>query len=91
MVVQIIVDIKSARFGKNKNWIIFEAFCGFFDNNKKYTIEYCGTDVETNIPFTDSQGQQLIEKLHQEYGYAPFALDSIKKKIVLGQNITIIK
>lgn len=91
MNVNIIVFIKNVEKGKTINWLTFEANVGFFDVNRTYTIDFCGTDANSSIPLTDEQNETLKDLLIKDFGYAPYDMDKAKKIIGNGKSYIIKK
>ena len=91
MNVNIVVSIKDVQKGTTKNWIIFESLVGFFDTNKVYKINFCGTDVDSSIPLTDEQNESLKELLIRDFGYAPYDINKAKKTIENGKKYVLKK
>ena len=91
MDVDIVIFIKDVKKGRTKNWLIFEVLVGFFDANRVYKIDFCGTDINSSIPFTDEQNESLKELLIKDFGYAPYDIDKAKKVIRNGRTYLIKK
>lgn len=91
MDVNIIVFIKNVKKRKTINWLAFEANVGFFDVNRIYTINFCGTDVDSSIPLTGKQNETLKELLIKDFGYAPYNINKAKKIIGDGKEYVIKK
>ena len=91
MKTNIAILVKNAKPGKNKNWIVLEAYVGFFDVNKLYRIEFCGTEAISSIPLLDNQNDQLIELLANDYGYGPYNLSKVKETIGEGKQYIIVR
>ena len=89
MRVQINISIQSVNHGKNKNWIELEALVGFFDKNRLYKIEFCGTELNSSIPLTDKQEESLKGQLINDFGYAPYDVCKAKKVIENGKDYII--
>ena len=79
MQVQTVVNLISVKPGKNKNWLIFEAYVGAMDRNKKYTLEFCGTELKHSLSLLDQEIEQLKVMMCSDFGYAPFDLEEAKK------------
>lgn len=90
MLVQTVVYVTEVKMGKNKNWLVFGVYAGAFDKNRKYTINYCGTELEHSLSFTDQQSEQLREKLRADFGYPPFDLKKAKRTLGEGKEYTVI-
>ena len=89
MQISIIIWIKSAKEGRNPNWITFDAFAGYFDANKSYWIEFCGTEVLTSIPLVREQKEELASVLGEEFGYGPYDLGKVNAVIGDGKQYII--
>lgn len=83
------IQVINATPCKNKNWVKLYVYAPYYDNNRKYTIDYCGTDCETALPLTTFQTQRLIEHLQMNFGFAPFDVELIKDEIQNGINFDV--
>ena len=83
MQVQIAVWLMDVELGKNKNWLSFKAHVDALDKNKKYTLNFCGTDLEHSLSLPDEEIDKLINMLCSDFGHAPFDLG--KAKHILGK------
>ena len=93
MNVNIGIFIQNVKKGKTNNWLIFEAVVGFFffDVNRVYTIDFCGTDIDSSIPSTDEQNESLKEQLIQDFGYAPYDINKANSIVKNGKKYVIKK
>lgn len=91
MSARIVVFVINAKKGKTENWIVFEANVSRFDVNRKYIIDFCGTEVDSDIPLTDGQNEILKELLVKDFGYAPYNIEKAKKIIGMGKQYFINK
>ena len=89
MNVNIVVFIRDVKKGKSNNWLVFEAYVGFFDVNRVYKIDFSGIDLDSSIPLTDEENESLKELLIKDFGYAPYDTDKAKKIIGDGKSYTI--
>lgn len=91
MQVQIVIRLISVESGKNKNWLTFEAFAGALDRNRKYTISFCGTELEHSLSLTDCEIEELERKLGDDFGYPPFDIEKAKRILGKGKDYVLIR
>lgn len=91
MEANIVAFLKNVKKGKTKNWLTFEINIGRFDVNKQYTVNFCGTDMDSCIPLTDEQEVRLKELLVEDFGYAPYDIEGAKKILGNGKQYVIKK
>lgn len=87
--MDIVVWVKHASKGKNDYWIVFDAYARCFDVNKTYKIEYCGTELNTSIPFIDGDKEKLRRMFEEDYSYGPFDIVKVNKKVGQGKRYII--
>jgi len=80
---QIVIDVQNVKRGKNPYWIVLEAYVGRFDVNKKFPIEFCGSEAISTIPLKDDENEGLKDMLANDFGWGPYDINKIKK--VLGE------
>lgn len=80
---QIVINIKDVEKGKTKNWLKFRASIGYYDSNKEYTINFCGTEVEIypEISLEEKEIKTFKKMLDNDFGYPPYD-EKIAKKII---------
>ena len=83
MQVQVVVRLINVKPGENKNWLIFEAYAGALDRNRKYILKFCGTEMEHSLSLIDDEIEELRRRIGEDFGYPPF--DVLKAKSVLGK------
>ena len=81
MKTQIMVALSSVEYGQNKCHICFSCTCSL-DHYKNYYLDFCGTELYTNIPLSEGKLDHLKQMLLDDYGYAPF--DIVKVKQILN-------
>jgi hypothetical protein len=79
--VNFIVQLIDAKVIKNNYWIEFLAFADSMDKNRKYKIEFCGTEISTTLSLTDVREEKLKQELLKVFGYGPYKIAEIKEKI----------
>lgn len=89
MIVNSTIWIRSASKGKSDNWLVFSVYVSHLDVNKKYRIEFCGTELISSLPLTDEQVDRLKGKMVQDFGYAPYNIDKAKRIIGEGRSYSI--
>lgn len=75
------IDVISASMGKSKNWLVFGAFVGSLDKNREYKMDFCGTELDTDIPLPDDLHEELRANLAKDFGYAPYNMDDVKEML----------
>lgn len=74
-----VVTLVDVSEGKTKNWLIFHAYVGELDRNKKFKLEFCGTDLDHNLSITDEMSEQLRQCIRDDFGSAPYNIKEAKK------------
>lgn len=80
---QIIVSLIDVEYGRNENWLSFKAYVGWLNKNRKYTLDYCGTELKHSLPLLDCEMDELRASMYKDFGSAPFDLH--KAKHILGE------
>ena len=75
------VQLIDVKIGKNNYWLDFTAYADSMDKNRKYKIEFCGTEVITTISLSNDKKEVLQKSLQNDYGYGPYKLPEIKEKL----------
>ncbi len=91
MKFQIVIHLMSVKPGKNKNWVTFEAYVGALDRNRKYTIDFCGTEMHHGLSLTDDEIEELKQRIGKDFGYPPFNIENMKKILGKGKSYTLIR
>lgn len=76
--------LNSVKQGKTKNWLIFECYVPMLDINKKFKIEFCGTELHADFEISNLGKKQLLELFLADFGYAPYDISkaqNILKKL----------
>lgn len=81
MTQRIVVDIISVRKGKTQNWLEFTAYVGALDRNRKYQIEFCGTELHPSFYLSETQLEALRDMLIQDFGFGPYKIDVAQAKV----------
>lgn len=76
-----VVNLVSVSKGKSENWLIFQAYVGELDRNRKYKLEFCGTELHDALSITDKMREKLREKIREDFGSAPYNIEEAKEKI----------
>lgn len=79
--VNFTVQLIDVKMGKNNYWLDFTAYADSMDKNRKYKIEFCGTEMITNISLNDTREETLKQSLKNDYGYGPYELPVITEKL----------
>lgn len=79
-----VIQIISVRLGRNSNWLQFQAFIPHLDLNKKYTLDFCRTELLTSASISDETIEDLRKCLCKKFVHMPF--DIKKCKDILGKN-----
>lgn len=78
---QMVVQLIDVKIGKNDYWLEFLAFADSMDKNKKYKIEFCGTEMHTSLSLNATRAEKLKEELSNVFGYGPYKISEVKEKI----------
>lgn len=89
MNANIVVFLKNVKQGKTKNWLTFEICVGRFDVNKKYIVDFCGTDIDSCVPLRAEQKVRLKELFVEDFGYAPYNIEEAKEIVGNGKQYVI--
>ena len=89
--MDITVFIKSASPGNNNYWVLFDAYVSYFNPSKIFKIDFCGTELQSSIPFIDEDKETLRSMLVDDYGYGPFDINKIKRDLGSGKSYVIKK
>ena len=54
-------------------------------------MEFCGTEIITDIPFLQEEKEKLATMLAADFGYAPYDLSAIRKIIGDGINYVLVR
>jgi hypothetical protein len=81
MTVQLI-DVK---IGKSNYWLEFLAFADSMDKNKKYKIEFCGTEMYTSLSLNDTREEKLKQDLLNVFGYGPYKIAETKETLKINK------
>ncbi len=57
---------------ENDYWLKFICYVPEVNNNKKYYIRYCGTEIDTDLSIDEKTKEKLLTKLQILYSYGPF-------------------
>ena len=74
-----VIDLTDVHIGKTNNWLIFEAYVGILDRNKKYKLEFCGTELNDYLSIPDELHEQLREKMAHDFQFGPYNLENVKE------------
>ncbi len=75
------ISIRSVTLGKTVNWLVFKAFARKYSIIRRYTIEFCGTELQTSIPLVNHELEELKSLLLSDFGYAPYD-DCLAREII---------
>lgn len=76
-----VVSLISVSKGKNSNWLIFQAYVGELDRNRKFNLEFCGTELHDTLGMTEKMHEKLREKIREDFGSAPYNIEEAKKEL----------
>ena len=88
---QIVIRLISVKPGKNKYWLTFESYAGALDRNKKYTFDFCGTEMEHSLSLTDSELCELRRMICDDFGYPPFDIEKAKSILGSGKDYILVR
>ncbi len=78
----IVMYLTGVEYGRNNNWLRFQASVPALNNYSTYYFEFCGSSIEPGFPLLDDSIECLKEMLCNDFGYPPFSLE--KAKTTLG-------
>lgn len=81
-----VIYIVNVRKGKTPYHLEFDVYNGELNRNRKYYIEYTGTELIHNMCLTDEIEEALKESLNEDFGFAPFDIDKAKR--IIGKSKT---
>lgn len=91
MQVQIAIYLIDVKQGKNRNWLTFNAYVDALDKNKKYTLNFCGTELEHSLSLPDQEVEELVNMMCADFGYAPYDLEKAKQVLQKGKSYVLIR
>ena len=87
----LVIRVENVKPGKNKNWIDFQVRIGALDQNRKYTISFCGTELQHSLSIKDNEIELLREYLYRDFGFPPFNINDVKKTLGKGKDYVIVR
>ena len=82
----LVIKIENVNLGKNKNWLDFQVSVGALDRNRKYTISYCGTELQHGLSLKDDEIEIFKRYLCDDFGFSPFNIKDIKRTLGTGKD-----
>ena len=79
-----VIQIISVKLGKNPNWLKFQAFIPHLDVNRKYILDFCGTELSTSASISEETVEDLRKCLCKKFVNMPFDIKECKS--ILGKN-----
>ena len=87
----LVIKIENVNLGKNKNWLDFQVSVGALDRNRKYTISYCGTELQHGLSLKDDEIEIFKRYLCDDFGFSPFNIKDIKRTLGTGKDYIIVR
>ncbi len=75
------INFNDVEYGKNENHLKFKAHIPRYDVNREFEFDYIGTETTSNSSMSDERLERLTEELQKTFGYAPFNLEDVQKKL----------
>lgn len=76
-----VITLTDVSMGKNNYWLIFQAYIGELDMNKKYKLEFCGSELNDGIGINEEIHEQLRLSMVKDFGFAPYKLEEAKETL----------
>ena len=61
------------------------------DQNRRYTISYCGTELHHGLSLKDEEIETLRGYLYDDFGFSPFNIKDIKRTLGTGKDYIIVR
>ena len=91
MQYNLVIKIENVKLGKNKNWLDFQVMVGALDQNRRYTINYCGTELHHGLSLKDEEMEIFRGYLCSDFGFPPFDIQKVKKNLGNGKSYIIVR
>lgn len=76
-----VVTLIDVSEGENKYCLVFKAYSGMNDRNKKYKIKFCGSEIDPYFTINDDDKEKLRLLLIEDFGYGPYNMNEMKEKM----------
>lgn len=83
-----VIKLTDVSIGKNNNWLIFHAYVGELDMNKKYTLEFCGTELMHGLGISNEIHEQLLSNMAKDFKLPPYKLEEAKEILKVHNSYT---
>ncbi|MBR3555002.1 MAG: hypothetical protein IKN89_03750 [Oscillospiraceae bacterium] len=77
----VVIYLTGVEFGRNNNWLRFQARVPALNNYSSYYFEFCGSSIEHGFPLLDDSIECLKEMLYDDFDSPPYSLEKAKAKL----------
>ena len=63
------IKIENVKLGKNKNWLDFQVMVSTLDQNRRYTISYCGTELHHGLSLDHCKIQRSYVEFRDQHEF----------------------
>jgi hypothetical protein len=84
----IVVNVFEVRKGKNDNWLKFTITVGGVNNNMRFDVDFCGTELHGTPLYGEIQDVIRKEFIY-DYNYPPYDIRKCKEILKQKDNYTI--
>ena len=74
-----VIRLIDVTYGRNNHWLHFVCTNGESDVNRRFYIDYSGTDLLHNMSLADETENSLKTKLNDDFGFVPFKIEAAKR------------
>lgn len=84
----IVVNVFKVSKGKNSNWLKFTITVGGLNDNRKFDVDFCGTELNGGSLYGDMR-EIVKNELANDYGYPPYDIKICKRIFKQKDNYSI--
>ena len=84
----IVVNVFKVSKGKNSNWLKFTITVGGLNDNRKFDVDFCGTELNGGSLYGDMR-EIVKNELANDYGYPPYDINICKRLFKQKDNYSI--
>lgn len=81
-----VIRMISVEYGINNNHLLFRGFIPRKDPNLQYEFDFIGVETIVNTHLPKRANKQLTDKLREDYGYAPYDIEKVRRKFGDGRD-----
>ena len=83
-----VVNLWSVKKGNTPNWLEFTITIGGLNDNRKFKIDFCGTELN-GLSLSSKVVDMFRKKFISDYHYPPYDIDQCKQTLKENNNFTI--